>query len=233
MGSYPTQATFAFSQLAQLGSFWSHLFLRSRQRLHALTFRKLLLWPALPDPPPPPAAAAVAAAPPSCLPTLEKGAPSCWSLVAGEGPAVAEFRDGGESLSLSGSGEEARSRLAGSICGEGGEWLGMPLPGWGGGKGAREGGFSLGRSQSGTCVDPAGETAAESIARRKSWGAVPRSAAVVALVWSFRRRWCSKRVLGGERRGARWAGGRLLSDCCDAASGPMSTQLLFGVKRCR
>lgn len=43
MGSYPTHATLAFSQLAQLGNFWSHLFLRRRQRLQALTLRKLLL----------------------------------------------------------------------------------------------------------------------------------------------------------------------------------------------
>jgi hypothetical protein len=46
MGSYPTQATPALAQLAQLGSLWSQRFLRSRQRLQALTFRKLLLCPA-------------------------------------------------------------------------------------------------------------------------------------------------------------------------------------------
>lgn len=50
IGSYPTQATPAFSQLAQLGRFWSHRFFRSRQRLQALTFRKLLLCPTLPAP---------------------------------------------------------------------------------------------------------------------------------------------------------------------------------------
>lgn len=50
MGSYPTQATPALAQLAQLGSFWSQRFLRSLQRLQALTLRKLLLWPALAGP---------------------------------------------------------------------------------------------------------------------------------------------------------------------------------------
>lgn len=107
MGSYPTHATFAFSQLAQLGSFWSHLFFRRRHRLQALTLRKLLLWPTLPGPAPAPPAA-------SCLAPEEPT--SCCSLVAGEGPAVAELTEGGESL----SGEEARRRLAGCICGEGG-----------------------------------------------------------------------------------------------------------------
>lgn len=120
MGSYPTHATFAFSQLAQLGSFWSHRFFLRRQRLHALTFRKLLLWPTLPVPA---AAAAAAAVPPpapaSCL-ALE-GPTSCCSLVAGEGPVAAELTEEGESL----SGEEARRRLAGCMCGEGGECAGI------------------------------------------------------------------------------------------------------------
>lgn len=47
IGSYPTQETPAFSQLAQLGSFWSHLFFRNLHRLQALTLRKLLLCPTL------------------------------------------------------------------------------------------------------------------------------------------------------------------------------------------
>jgi hypothetical protein len=51
IGSYPTHFTLAFSQLAQLGSLWSHRFFRSLQRLHALTFRKLELCPALPPGP--------------------------------------------------------------------------------------------------------------------------------------------------------------------------------------
>lgn len=119
MGSYPTQATLAFSQLAQLGSFWSHLFLRRRQRLQALTLRKLLLWPTL-------------ALPPSCFvlparPALS-GAPSpCCSLVAGDGPEVATLREGGESLSDRRSGEDCRNRLAGCICGEGREFSGILL----------------------------------------------------------------------------------------------------------
>lgn len=117
IGSYPTHATFAFSQLAQLGSFWSHLFFLRRHRLHALTFRKLLLWPTLPGPPPPPTTAPTA--PASCL-ALE-GRTSCCSLVAGEGPAAAELTEGGESL----SGEEARARLAVCMGGEGGEWVGI------------------------------------------------------------------------------------------------------------
>lgn len=45
MGSYPTHATPALAQLLQLGSFWSQRFLRKRQRLHALTLRKLELFP--------------------------------------------------------------------------------------------------------------------------------------------------------------------------------------------
>lgn len=128
MGSYPTHATLAFSQLAQLGSFWSHLFFLSRHLLHALTLRKLLLWPTLADPPPT-----------SCLaPAPARGSPtSCWSLVAGEGPAVAEWRDPGESL----SGEEARCRLAGGICGDGGVCPGIAWP----------------RSRLRAWVDPAGE----------------------------------------------------------------------------
>lgn len=43
IGSYPTHATPAFAQLLQLGSFWSHRFLRSRHLLQALTLRKLEL----------------------------------------------------------------------------------------------------------------------------------------------------------------------------------------------
>ena len=52
IGSYPTHLTPAFSQDAQLGSFWSHLFFLNLQRLHALTFLKLELWPAFPPAPP-------------------------------------------------------------------------------------------------------------------------------------------------------------------------------------
>jgi hypothetical protein len=52
IGSYPTHLTPAFSQDAQLGSLWSHLFFLSLQRLHALTFLKLELWPAFPPAPP-------------------------------------------------------------------------------------------------------------------------------------------------------------------------------------
>lgn len=120
IGSYPMQATFAFSQLRQLGSFWSHLFFLRRQRLQALTLRKLLLWPTLPVAgpagPPPPAAAASPAA--SCLaPGPERLIKSCGSLVAGEGSALAELTEGGESL----SGDAARRRLAGCMCGEGAE----------------------------------------------------------------------------------------------------------------
>lgn len=98
MGSYPTQATLAFSQLAQLGSFWSHLFLRNRHRLHALTFRKLLdcpileLWPA-----------------PSC---------NDGSVVGEVGPPLV---DNGESF----SGDEARWRFEGCGSGDGGECGGM------------------------------------------------------------------------------------------------------------
>lgn len=152
MGSYPTHATFAFSQLAQLGSFWSHLFFLRRQRLHALTLRKLLLWPTLPPaapaaPPPPPAPVA------SCLAPDPERPGSCCSLVAGEGPAVVELTEGGESL----SGDAARRRLAGCMCGEGGEcadifflscfvsavaaaflaWNGARPAGRGGGRGCR------------------------------------------------------------------------------------------------
>lgn len=120
MGSYPTHATLAFSQLAQLGSFWSHLFLRRRQRLQALTLRKLLLWPTF----------ALAPAPPSCLelparPALRGGPSPCCSLVAGDGPEVATLRDGGESLSDRRSGEDCLNRLAGCICGEGREFSGI------------------------------------------------------------------------------------------------------------
>lgn len=48
----------------------------------------------------------------------------------GEGPAVPDVRDGGESL----SGEDCRARFAGCILGDGGEYAGMvtlgllPLP---------------------------------------------------------------------------------------------------------
>lgn len=120
MGSYPTHATLAFSQLAQLGNFWSHLFLRRRQRLQALTLRKLLLWPTF----------ALAPAPPSCLvpparPALSGGPSPCCSLVAGDGPEVATLRDGGESLSERRSGEDCLNRLAGCICGEGREFSGI------------------------------------------------------------------------------------------------------------
>lgn len=123
MGSYPTHATLAFSQLAQLGSFWSHLFLRRRQRLQALTFRKLLLWPTF----------ALAPERPSCLelppplarPALRGGPSPCCSLVAGEGPEVATLRDGGESFSDRRSGEDCLNRLAGCICGEGREFSGI------------------------------------------------------------------------------------------------------------
>ena len=120
MGSYPTHATLAFSQLAQLGNFWSHLFLRRRQRLQALTLRKLLLWPTL----------ALAPATPSCFvpparPALSGGPSPCCSLVAGDGPEVATFRDGGESLSDRRSGEVCLNRLAGCICGEGRELSGI------------------------------------------------------------------------------------------------------------
>jgi hypothetical protein len=105
MGSYPTQATPAFSQLAQLGSFWSQRFLRSRQRLHALTFRKPLLWPALPPPAP--------AAPLSCR----------CSLVGDVAPA-----DGSEvGESLSGPGDDWRTRLEGWRSGEGGECSGAGI----------------------------------------------------------------------------------------------------------
>lgn len=38
--------TLAFSQLAQDGSFWSHLFFRNRHLLQALTFLKDELWTA-------------------------------------------------------------------------------------------------------------------------------------------------------------------------------------------
>lgn len=120
MGSYPTHATLAFSQLAQLGNFWSHLFLRRRQRLQALTLRKLLLWPTF----------ALAPAPPSCFvpparPALSGGPSPCCSLVAGDGPEVATLRDGGESLSERRSGEDCLNRLAGCICGEGREFSGI------------------------------------------------------------------------------------------------------------
>lgn len=120
MGSYPTHATLAFSQLAQLGNFWSHLFLRRRQRLQALTLRKLLLWPTL----------ALAPALPSCFPpptspALSGGPSPCCSLVAGDGPEVATLRDGGESLSDRRSGEDCLNRLAGCICGEGREFSGI------------------------------------------------------------------------------------------------------------
>jgi hypothetical protein len=50
IGSYPTQFTFAFSQLAQLGSCRSHRFFRDRHRLHAETLRKTLLCPDVPPP---------------------------------------------------------------------------------------------------------------------------------------------------------------------------------------
>lgn len=44
--SYPTQDAPTFAQLEQLGSLWSHRFLRERHLLQALTLRKLELWPA-------------------------------------------------------------------------------------------------------------------------------------------------------------------------------------------
>lgn len=134
IGSYPTQATFAFSQLAQLGSFWSHLFFRRRHLLQALTLRKLLLWPTLVDPAPPPPPPTPPPPPPPPPPTpsclvlpamLALGGPSttsCCSLAVGDGLAVAELREEGESL----SGEDCRSRLAGCICGEGGECAVIP-----------------------------------------------------------------------------------------------------------
>lgn len=50
IGSYPTHFTLAFSQLAQLGSLWSQRFFLNRHLLHALTLRKLLLWPAFAPP---------------------------------------------------------------------------------------------------------------------------------------------------------------------------------------
>lgn len=108
----------AFSQLAQLGNFWSHLFFRRRQRLQALTLRKLLLWPTF------------ALAPPSCFvpparPALSGGPSPCCSLVAGDGPEVATLRDGGESFSDRLSGEDCLNRLAGCICGEGRELSGI------------------------------------------------------------------------------------------------------------
>ena len=82
MGSYPTQATPAFSQLTQLGSRWSHRFFRKRQRLQALTLRKLLLWLALPLPPAPPEpAAALALAPFAPLAAPFAAPPAKWSSV--------------------------------------------------------------------------------------------------------------------------------------------------------
>lgn len=51
IGSKPTHLTPAFSHDVHAGRFWSHLFLRSLQRLHADTLRKEevaleLLWDA-------------------------------------------------------------------------------------------------------------------------------------------------------------------------------------------
>lgn len=106
IGSYPTQGTFAFSQLAQLGSFWSHRFLRRRQRLQALTLRKLLPWPV--------AAATAALAPDPC----PAEAPDASGASSSGGEAAAP-RDGdtGDPLLE----EEWRARFDGWRCdGDGG-----------------------------------------------------------------------------------------------------------------
>lgn len=107
IGSYPTQATPAFSQLAQLGSFWSHRFFLSRQRLHADTLRKLLLCP------PPPAAL------PPPVPPAPPAASGRCSLVGDAAPADSDVGE-----SRSGPGDDWRARLDGWVSGDGdgGAW---------------------------------------------------------------------------------------------------------------
>lgn len=107
IGSYPTQATPAFSQLAQLGSFWSHRFFLSRQRLHADTLRKLLLCP------PPPAAL------PPPVPPAPPAASGRCSLVGEAAPADSDVGE-----SRSGPGDDWRARLDGWVSGDGdgGAW---------------------------------------------------------------------------------------------------------------
>jgi hypothetical protein len=89
------------SQLAQLGSFWSQRFLRKRQRLHALTLRKLLLWPTLLDP--------------ARLATSTAMSPPPGEVAP---PADSEV---GESL----SDEDCRARLLGKAVGDGMECAGI------------------------------------------------------------------------------------------------------------
>lgn len=107
IGSYPTQATPAFSQLAQLGSFWSHRFFLSRQRLHADTLRKLLLCP------PPPAAL------PPPIPPAPPAASGRCSLAGDAAPADSDVGE-----SRSGPGDDWRARLDGCVSGDGdgGAW---------------------------------------------------------------------------------------------------------------
>lgn len=96
MGSYPTHATPAFAQLLQLGSFWSQRFLRRRHLLHALTLRKLELFPA---------AAALEA----------WTAPSAWSSLGDSGSFAGDWGPAD-------SAEVWRWRFAGCEFGDGGSW---------------------------------------------------------------------------------------------------------------
>lgn len=109
MGSYPTHATPAFAQLLQLGSFWSHRFLRRRHLLHALTLRKLGLFPA---------AAALEA----------WTAPSVWSSPGDSGSFAG---DGGPASSA----ELWRWRFAGCEFGDGGSLREVCIASGGGARG--------------------------------------------------------------------------------------------------
>jgi hypothetical protein len=111
IGSYPTHATPAFSQDAQLGNCWSQRFLRSLQRLHALTLRKLLLWPPL--------------APPPWLSTRvnPSGAPSS----VGEPAPAADRWEIGDCWSTA---EDLRTLFVGCKTGDGGAWAGIVLFGY-------------------------------------------------------------------------------------------------------